>query len=82
MMSKRYLETFFDEKDLPEVSWELYDKNGVWHLIDSSVVKEAILQAPEAEQKAIANTIRRIDFANGNVNDFLKHLAQALVDSY
>ncbi len=75
-----YLTTFFAEKKLPYVSWELVDNAGVPHLIDSDVVLEAMEQAPQSEQKAIGNMIRRIDFANGDVNDYLKHLAGALIN--
>jgi hypothetical protein len=35
--------------------------------------------APEHEQAAIKNTIVRIDFANGDVMHYFKHLAGALV---
>jgi len=76
----KYLETFFAEKDLPEVNWDLVDNNGVGHSIGSVVVLEHIAIAPRHEQEAIANVIRRIDFDNGDVNDYLKHLAGALIN--
>jgi len=75
-----YLKTFFEEKNLPEVSWELKDNNGVTHHIGSAVVLEAIEKAPQSEQSDIADVIRRIDFVNGDVNDYLKHLAGALIN--
>lgn len=75
-----YLKTFFDEKDLPQVDWELTDGNGVTNWIGNDVVIEAIGNAPISEQNAISDMIRRIDFANGDVNLFLRHLAQALVN--
>lgn len=76
----RYLETFFDEKDLRTEQWELTDEQGVTHFINSDVVLEQLELAPIEEQEAIANVLRRIDFANGDVNDFLKHLAGALIN--
>jgi len=76
----KYLETFFAEKDLPIAIWELTDNDGAAHWIDSAVVLEHIAIAPVAEQEAIANVIRRIDFDNGDVNDYLKHLAGALIN--
>ncbi len=76
----KYLETFFAEKDLVEENWELTDEQGVTHWISSAVVLEQLAIAPREEQEAIANVIRKIDFANGNVNDFLKHLAGALIN--
>lgn len=81
-MSKRYLEIFFAEKDLPFVTWEITAPDGVVHVIDTDVVKEAIFNASNEEQHEIANVIRRIDFANGDVNDFLHHLAKGLVANY
>ncbi len=76
----QYLETFFKEKELPHVSWELVDDAGVTHSIDSDVVLEHIEQTSVREQNGIADVIRRIDFKNGDVNDFLKHLAGAIIN--
>lgn len=81
-MCKKYLEVFFEEKQLPNISWQLIGPNGVEHIIDSEYVIEAILNAPRHEQKKIADIIRKIDFQNGDVNHFLKHLAQGLVNNY
>ena len=74
----QYLKTFFEEKDLPYVAWELPGPKGTPNHLDNEVVIEAIHAAPEPEKKGIAAMIRRIDFANGDVNDYLKHLAGAL----
>lgn len=76
----QYLETFFAEKQLPPATWELTNDRGTTHWIDSEVVIEHIGRACTAEQNKIADVIRQIDFANGNVNDFLKHLAGALIN--
>lgn len=78
-MSIRYLRTFFKEKDLPEVMFEVKSPNGTVNLIHNSVVIEHILKrASNDELNQITNIIRKIDFANGDVNHFLGHLAQAL----
>jgi hypothetical protein len=42
------------------------------------VVVEHIAQSRGSEAHKIEAVLRRIDFVNGNVNDFLKHLAGAL----
>lgn len=81
-MSQRYLEIFFEEKNLPFQAWEITAPDGTIHLIDTEVVKEAIFNAPQHEQQQIANVIRSIDFANGSVNDFMHHLAKGLVANY
>jgi len=82
-MSKKYLETFFEEKNLPYVEWEIVGADGTPHFIDSDVVKEAILfsTSPE-ERRKIADIIRKIDFQNGDVNHFLHHLAKGLVANH
>lgn len=76
-----YLETFFAEKDLDlDMCWTLQDNQEKWHWIGPKVVIAHIGRAPHAEQEAIAGMIRKIDFANGDVNDYLKHLAGALIN--
>jgi len=75
-----YLQTFFNEKNLPFAQWELEAADGTPHIISNEVVIEHIHSAPKSEQERIANVIRKIDFANGNVNHFLRHLAGALIN--
>lgn len=74
----KYLELFFEEKEIKFEAWEI-EHNGNIHFIDNEYVIEAIKAAPAREQDQIANTLRKIDFANGNVNHFLKFLAEALI---
>lgn len=80
MYRSQYLQTFFAEKQLPEVTWELTDKTGQLHWISNLVVIEHIFQAPKHEQKAIGDMIRKLDFHNADINDYLKHLAGALIN--
>lgn len=75
------LNTFFEEKELGFVEWELKDNQGHTHIISNEVVIEAIQNAPESEQKRIYNKIVKLDFMNADINDFLKHLAGALINS-
>jgi hypothetical protein len=74
------LKKFFEEKDLGFVEWELKDDQGNKHIISNEVVIEAILNAPKIEREGISNKLLIIDFKNGNVNDYLKHLAGALIN--
>ena len=80
MAATKYIRQFFAEKEIPFKQWELTDKQGGNHIISNEVVIENIKNAPKHEQDAIANILRKIDFKNGDVNHFLKHLAQALVE--
>ena len=82
MKTKQYLKTFFEEKNLPFESWEIEDERGSLHFINNEVVIENIIAAGLEEQSQIVDTIRKIDFANGNVNHFLQHLAKGLVVNY
>lgn len=78
----KWFDTFLAEKSLPAASWELTAADGTTHWIDSDVVVEAIHGAPAGEQRGIKSTLVKIDFVNGNVNDFFRHLAQALVNNF
>jgi len=77
--TQKYLRVFFEEKDLPYADWDITSTDGTWNSISNEFVIEMIHVAPRSEQEGIANMIRKIDFLNGNVNDYLKHLAHALV---
>lgn len=48
------------------------------NLIPVQVLVDAICSAPRHEQAAIKKMIVRIDFLNGNVLDYFKHLAKAI----
>lgn len=78
--SAEYLTTFFEEKQLPTVRWELTDKTGMSHSISNEVVIEHIMATGDAEQTQIAGIIRKIDFKNGDVNHLLEHLAGAIIN--
>lgn len=77
-----WFETFLDEKNLPYEQWEITGPDGTPHMINSEVVIEQIKDAPPHEQAGIKDKIVQIDFANGDVNDYFKHLAEALVQNY
>lgn len=78
-MPTRYLRDFFSEKEIPEVIWDLQDDSGTRHQMPNTVVVEAITKCPRSEARQIESVLRRIDFANGDVNHFLRHLAGALI---
>jgi hypothetical protein len=78
--SASYLRRFFAEKALEDQTYEITAPDGMLHLIPTGCVIEAIMAAPAREQDGIASILRRIDFANGDVHHFLRHLAQPLAD--
>ena len=79
MKTENYLRTFFEEKQIAFTAFEITDKHQTTHFIDTEVVIEFILSAPQHEQEQIASILRKIDFKNGSVLHFLKYLAHGLV---
>jgi|TARA_Y100000401_G_scaffold98144_1_gene85810 hypothetical protein len=82
MNFQTWFNTFLEEKALPSETWLIADEDGLVHHITSAVVIEAIYSASKYEQAQIKNTIVKIDFHNGNVLHFFKHLAKGLVNKY
>jgi hypothetical protein len=80
-MPSKYLRDFFAEKDIAEVEWELTAADGQTHFIGNVVVIEHIAKTTDGEARKIGDVIRKIDFANGDVNHFFRHLAGALINA-
>ncbi len=72
------LKTYFEEKQL---AYELFEIpiNGEIHLVDNETIINAISGMPVDMQKKIRDKITMIDFRNGNINIFLKDLANQLL---
>ena len=78
-----YLKTFFAEKNLSERTYNLTsERDGAFHVIPSEMVIEMIHTTEGKERKFIEDTLRKIDFANGDVHHFLTHLAQQIANNY
>ena len=75
---QKYFENFFNEKQLPYETFEI-EHNGQMHFVEMDFVIELIKTAPRPEQMQIRNTLVKIDFVNGNVNHFLKFLAESYI---
>ena len=75
---KSWLNRFIDEKGIDrDETIEVLGASGV-NVIPVEVILEHMLIAPAGEQSAIKNVIVKIDFANGDVMDFFRHLAKAI----
>lgn len=75
---KKYLVTLFDEKNISlETSIEVQGASGTNFMTLQNVV-DAIVIAPKHEQRKIKDILVQIDFKNGDVLHFMKHLANAL----
>ena len=76
-MPTKYLQDFFAEKDIEEKIFAVEGESGT-NMIPNVVVVEHIANCGRDEAKQLAGVFRKIDFANGDINHFLAHLAQAL----
>ena len=75
---KTWLETFLSEKGIDgEQVLTVSGPSGDNHIPVGCLV-EAMLQAPASEQAGIKTMIVKIDFVNGDVIRYFRHLAQAI----
>ncbi len=73
-----WIDTFIAEKGIDlEQTFEFENENG-WNLMPYGVVVEAIKTTVGQEQRQIRDTIVKIDFANGDVLHFFRHLGRGL----
>ena len=74
-----WLDTFVEEKGLDlEFQFEVEGKDWGMNYIPLEIVLGAIKNTTVQEQAQINDMIVRIDFANGDVMDYFKHLAKAI----
>jgi hypothetical protein len=76
---ENYLNNLISEKaniDM-ESMIEVEGESGL-NMIPLGCLVESILAASSNEQKAIRNMLVKIDFMNGNVMHYFRHLAQAI----
>lgn len=76
---KTYLNNLITEKTALDMDMilEVEGPSGL-NIMPLAVLVDAILSAPVTEQKAIRTMLVKIDFVNGKVEDYFKHLAQAI----
>ena len=73
-----FFRTFFEEKQIDlDARFEIDGPSGA-NSFSYGVVIDHIMIAPSHEQSQIELVLRRIDFANGDVRGYLRHLAGAL----
>ena len=75
---RNYLETLIEEKglDLEATIIEVEGEEWGLNIIPLGAVVDFILTSGEANQKAVKNTLVKIDFLNGDVMDFFSHVAK------
>lgn len=75
------LYTFFEEKELGYVMFEIEDADGNTHFIDNESVIQLIYMAPDHEIRKVYDMIVYLDFRNANINDYLAHLAKCYIQT-
>ncbi len=80
MNAKEYIETFFDEKEVPIEVWAITDDDGTFHIISSDVVIEFLKTLDGKDAEKVRDTLVMIDFNNGDVNHFLKFVAKYITN--
>ena len=77
-----WLDTFIEEKGIDLDETFTIESNGQAHIFEIGNIIENIKATSTKEQNAIKDMIVKIDFHNGDVVDYFKHLAKALVENY
>lgn len=78
MVFSKWFETFLNEKGIRgDDPMTVQGPSGVNHMFYENVI-EAIKRAPDHEQRQIKHNLVAIDFGNGDVRHYLRHLAQAI----
>lgn len=78
----QWLDTFIREKEIDLDYTFTIENEGITHIFELGNVIENIKTTSKEEQNAIKDMIVKIDFYNGDVVDYFKHLAKALVKNY
>lgn len=78
MKFANWLDTLIEEKDIDlEQGFSVKGPSGENHMTYENVI-DAIKGASANEQAGIKNMLVRIDFANGDIRHYFRHLAQAI----
>jgi hypothetical protein len=76
----KFLERFFEEKDVAVTTFQ-YDRDFSFITLSNYDVIEALLASQDEKfLKEAEMILRKIDFANGDVNHFLQHMGNAMAD--
>ncbi|GAG90875.1 unnamed protein product [marine sediment metagenome] len=75
-----YLERYFEESNLRERVFDLRDNQGMTHIMPIGCVIEQIKIMPSEDRKKAIKIMRKIDFLNGNMEHFLKYVAEGMIN--
>jgi len=78
MTFNNWLDTFIAEKGIDLEATFQFDNDNGFNIMPYGVVVEAIKTTTGIERASIKTMIVKIDFANGDVLDFFRHLGRGL----
>ena len=78
MTFNKWLETFLSEKGIDAEHMLTIEGPSGANFIPVGCLVDLMKQAPKQEQAGIKSMLIRIDFRNGDVLDYFKHLARAV----
>lgn len=81
MTFAKWLDTLIEEKGIDPETTTVLDgesETGNYNLMYLDCLIEAIKTAPKHEQQGIQKMLVKIDFLNGDILDYFRHLAKAL----
>ena len=72
------LNTFFEEKQIPFQQFEI-EHNDETHILDNEFVIDLIKGTTGSEREGIKKILAQIDYHDGDVNHFLRHMAEGFI---
>ena len=76
-----FFNRFFAEKELSDEIYEI-EVDGTLHMVETGAVLEHIAKTQGEERLHIEAIIRKIDWHNGDLHHFFRHLAEYMAKSY
>ena len=77
-----WIDRFLKEKEIDKYEMFTIERNGTKHIFEIGHVVDTMKITSKQEQNAIKDMLVKIDFLNGDVRDYIKHLANALINTY
>jgi len=78
MTFSKWIDALISEKGInPQLTLEIEGDSGL-NMMPLEVLVDAIKAAPKSERDQIKKTLVMIDFKNGDILHFFKHLARAI----
>lgn len=78
----KWIDRFLEEKNIDRYEIFTIEKGGNKHIFEIGHIIDTMKITSIEEQEEIKKSLIKIDFANGDIRDYIKHLANALVNTY